>query len=151
MVTSLVAEQFNSGKSLKESVKIVVGTKLLGTYRIAAMELENPNSLLFVKNSGEFSLCVSKNEDEVILSSELSLFNDSNIKHKFGQIIPIPNNQILMVDNSCKYSFEVINKNITISRNPKANFDHIMHEEIIESIDCIELVTDYGGKFISDN
>lgn len=115
------------------------------------MELENPNSLLFVKNSGEFSLCVSKNEDEVILSSELSLFNDSNIKHKFGQIIPIPNNQILMVDNSCKYSFEVINKNITISRNPKANFDHIMHEEIIESIDCIELVTDYGGKFISDN
>lgn len=26
-----------------------------------------------------------------------------------------------------------------------------MHEEIVESIDSIELVTDYGGKFISDN
>jgi len=30
-------------------------------------------------------------------------------------------------------------------------FDHILHEEIVESIDSIELVTDFGGKFISDN
>lgn len=43
LITSLVAEQFNDGLSLKEAVKYVVGTKLLGTYRIAAMELANPN------------------------------------------------------------------------------------------------------------
>lgn len=30
-------------------------------------------------------------------------------------------------------------------------FDHIFHEEIVESIDSIELVTDFGNKFISDN
>lgn len=30
-------------------------------------------------------------------------------------------------------------------------FDHIMHEEIVEGIDAIELVTDFGGKFISDH
>lgn len=30
-------------------------------------------------------------------------------------------------------------------------FDHIMHEEIVESIDAIEKVTDFGGKFISEH
>ena len=30
-------------------------------------------------------------------------------------------------------------------------FDHIMHEEIYESIDAVDLATDFGGKFISDN
>jgi len=26
-----------------------------------------------------------------------------------------------------------------------------MHEEIIESIDAVDLATDFGGKFISDH
>jgi len=26
-----------------------------------------------------------------------------------------------------------------------------MHEEIVESIDAIDLATDFGGKFISDH
>lgn len=55
------------------------------------------------------------------------------------------------MSDSCKYTFEKVDKTITINRNPKQNFDHIMHEEIVGGIDSIELVTDYGGKFISDN
>ena len=30
-------------------------------------------------------------------------------------------------------------------------YDHIMQEEIFEAIDAIDLATDFGGKFISDN
>ena len=30
-------------------------------------------------------------------------------------------------------------------------FDHIMHEEIYESIDAVDLATDFGGKFISSH
>lgn len=94
---------------------------------------------------------MSKNEDEIIVSSELSVFNDQNLTHKFNLSIPIPNNEILEVKKDCTYSFEKIKKLIKISRDPKASFDHIMHEEIVESIDAIELVTDFGGKFISDH
>jgi glucosamine 6-phosphate synthetase-like amidotransferase/phosphosugar isomerase protein len=151
LITSLIAEEFNQGVSLKEAVKSVVGKKLLGTYRIAAMELAKPQQIIFIKNAEDFALCVSKNGDEIILSSEPSLFNDPKIKHKFGHLISIPNNHLLEVNEDCTYSFEKIDRLMTISRNPKAMFDHIFQEEIIESIDSIELVTDYGSKFISDN
>lgn len=123
----------------------------MGTYRITAMELNNPSQLIVIKNSGDFSLCIAKNNDEIIVSSESSLFNDLHINHKFNHSIPIPNNQILEINQDCTYSFEKVDKLIQISRNPKPMFDHIIQEEIFESIDSIELVTDFGGKFISDN
>lgn len=151
LITSLVAEQFNKGVSLKEALKLVVGAKLLGTYRIAAMELENPKTLIFVKNSGDFSLSLSHNKDELIVSSEQSLFADQNIRQKFEYSVPIPNNQILEVNEDCTYRFEKIEKVIKIDRNPKAMFNHIFQEQVFESIDSIELVTDFGGKFITDN
>jgi len=97
LITSLVAEQFHSGVSLKDALADVVGKKLMGTYIVAAMELANPKNLIFIKNSGDFSLCLSKAGDEVILSSELSLFKDNAIKQKFNHGVPIPNNHIVEV------------------------------------------------------
>lgn len=141
----------DQGISLKEALKNVIGQKLLGTYRIAAMELSKPNNILFTKNSGDFFICTSKLNNEVILSSESSLFNTKSIRDNFNAVISIPNNQIVEVRETCEYSFEKIDKQIKIERNPKPLFDHIMHEEIIEGIDSIELVTDFGGKFISDH
>ena len=60
----------------------------------------------------------------------------------------MPNNEILEVTNDCKFSFEKITKSIAIPEK-KSNFAHIMHEEIIESIDAVERATDFGAKFIS--
>jgi len=65
--------------------------------------------------------------------------------------VQIPNNQILEVSEDCSYHFSPIEKKITIQRNPKALFDHIMHEEIYESIDAVDQATDFGGKFISNH
>jgi len=72
------------------------------------MELSKPKKLLLVKNSGDFSLAVSKNSDEIILSSELSLFNDSSVKQKFHTIVSIPNNHIVEVNEDCTYNMEKI-------------------------------------------
>jgi glucosamine 6-phosphate synthetase-like amidotransferase/phosphosugar isomerase protein len=151
LITHLVAVKYGEGLSLKDALKSIVEEKLLGTYRIAALEVDKPQSIIFIKNSGEFSLCVSKNEDEVIISSESSLFNQQDIKHKFSHKISIPNNTILEVNQNCEYTFTKIEKKIKIQRNPKAMFDHIMHEEIVESIDAVDMATDFGGKFISDH
>jgi glucosamine 6-phosphate synthetase-like amidotransferase/phosphosugar isomerase protein len=87
----------------------------------------------------------------VIVSTESSIFNDPSVKHKFGNFISIPGNHIVEVNQDCSYSISKVEKKIQIARNPKALFNHIMHEEIVESIDAIELVTDYGNKFISEN
>ena len=46
----------SKGSTLKDALKSVVETKLLGTYRIAVMENLNPKAIYFVKNSGDFIL-----------------------------------------------------------------------------------------------
>jgi glucosamine 6-phosphate synthetase-like amidotransferase/phosphosugar isomerase protein len=38
----------------------IVETKILGTYRISAIELNDPKHILFVKNSGEFIIGQNK-------------------------------------------------------------------------------------------
>lgn len=40
---------------------------------------------------------------------------------------------------------------ITKQRKPKTTYNHIIQEEIEESIYAIDQATDFGGKFISDN
>ena len=42
-------------------------------------------------------------------------------------------------------------KRIEVTRKAKCGFSHIFEEEILESIDAINAVTDDGAKFISDH
>jgi len=55
------------------------------------------------------------------------------------------------VQKDCKFSFTKLQKTIKIQRNPKAMFNHIMQEEIYESIDAVDQATDFGSKFISNH
>ena len=99
----------DKGSSLKEALKTVVETKLLGTYRLAIMEMENPDNMLFVKNSGDFVLGLSKAKDELVVSSDPSILHQSNLG---WQQVPIPNNHILEVKSDCTYVFEKLEKKI---------------------------------------
>lgn len=82
----------DAGLSLKQALKMVIGQKLLGTYRLAAMELDKPDNMLFIKNSGDLFMSTSKSTNEIILSSESSLFSDKDIRKHFDVQIAIPNN-----------------------------------------------------------
>ena len=137
-----------AGKTLKEALQIVVEQKLLGTYQIAVMEISNPQSLFFVKNSGELILAHNKTNDEIVVCNDPKLFSVSLAGQNLTQI-EIPINQILEVTKDCKFTFQQLQKQITIERNPKATYDHIIQEEIYESIDSVDKATDFGGKFIS--
>ena len=90
LVAFLISHKMSQGSSLKEALKIVVETKLLGTYRIAVMENSNPKAIYFVKNSGDFILAHNKTNDEIIVSSDVNLFKNE-MGHSMTQII-IPNN-----------------------------------------------------------
>lgn len=105
LVCFLIAREFGSGKTLKEALQIVVEQKLLGTYQIAVMEMDDPQAILFVKNSGELILGHNKSIDEIIVSSDPKLFNTNIIGQHLTQI-QMPNNQILEVTKDCKYSFQ---------------------------------------------
>lgn len=86
-----------TGLSLKDALKNVIGQKLLGTYRLAAMELNKPKEMIITKNSGDFFLSTSKVNNEIIISSESSLFNDEEVRNNFNQMISIPNNTIVQI------------------------------------------------------
>lgn len=147
----MIGEQMDQGKNLKDALRNIVEQKLIGTYRIAVMELKNPSCIYFVKNSGDLSIGISKKNNELFVSSDLSFFNEAEIKHIVSHPISIPNNSIVSVMKDCTYTIEKLEKKIQIQKKPKTRFEHIMHEEIIESIDSIDVATDFGGKFISDH
>ena len=54
LIAALLAFEMDEGLSLREALVNVIETKILGTYRMAALETGNPQSVFFVKNSGEF-------------------------------------------------------------------------------------------------
>jgi glucosamine 6-phosphate synthetase-like amidotransferase/phosphosugar isomerase protein len=138
------------GLSLKESLKNVVEQKILGTYIIVVMEMKNPSAIYFAKNSGDLLMGVNQASQEVIVCSDREVFHAKNIWNHFT-LVPIENNNILEVKKDCTYIFEKLEKKITIQRNPKAKFDHLMHEEIYGAVDAVDQATFYGGKFISNH
>jgi len=56
LIAGLLAFEMDTGLSLREALVNVVETKILGTYRMAALETTNPQSVFFVKNSGDFMI-----------------------------------------------------------------------------------------------
>jgi glucosamine 6-phosphate synthetase-like amidotransferase/phosphosugar isomerase protein len=134
---------------LKDALQDIVETKILGTYRISAIELNNPKHIFFIKNSGEFIIGQNKEKTNVIVTSDQTVL--SNLGSSFEKI-DIPNNHIIAVDAStCEISFEKLEKKIKVERNSKSQFDHIMLEEIYGSIDAVDQATDLGSKFISNH
>ena len=50
----------------------MVEQKLLGTYRLAVLEMENPKKVFFVKNSGEFYM--GQKLGEIVVSTDKRVF-----------------------------------------------------------------------------
>ena len=99
--------------SIKEALKNVIEKQLLGTYRLALIELKNPKSIYFIKNSGDFVIGQNKQNNEIIVSSSLKLFSNENLGSQFT-VTEIPNNHFLEVTDDCKFSFEKWEKKIQI-------------------------------------
>lgn len=74
MIAALISWELDQGHNIKVALKNVVEKKLLGTYRIALMELNNPSAIYFVKNSGDFFMGLNKQNTEIVVSSESALF-----------------------------------------------------------------------------
>lgn len=95
IITALIGLQLDEGKSLKEALKEIVETKILGTYRISAIELNDPKFIYFVKNSGEFIIGQNKEKNNVIVTSDQIVLRD--LGSSFEKI-DIPNNHIVAVN-----------------------------------------------------
>jgi glucosamine 6-phosphate synthetase-like amidotransferase/phosphosugar isomerase protein len=133
----------------------VVEQKIMGTYRFAVVQTKDAKSIFFVKNSGDFVIGTNADKSEVVVSTDLNVLSAKNkgIDGKFHHT-HIPNNELCELNTeTCEFTFTKLEKKINIEsqRKPKVSFNHIVHEEIYESIDAVDQATDFGGKFISDN
>jgi hypothetical protein len=55
------------------------------------------------------------------------------------------------INDECLVSSEHLQKKMSVQRQPKKGFNHIVEEEIFESIDAINNVIEFGSKFISSH
>lgn len=59
MIASLIGGELDKGASLKEAIVYVVERKILGTFRLAVMEVVKPKYIYFAKNVGDFIIGTS--------------------------------------------------------------------------------------------
>lgn len=67
MIALLLGQELDNGSSLKDAIKNLVETKLLGTWKLAFMPLNNPQNLFFTKNAGEMIL--GTNDDYAVVTT----------------------------------------------------------------------------------
>lgn len=68
----------DQGLTVKEALKNVIEKKLMGTWKLAVVPIDDPHNIYFVKNSGEFLL--GKTDKSVIVSSSEALFEESTLE-----------------------------------------------------------------------
>lgn len=128
----------------------MVEKKIMGTWKLAVLPLENPNSLYFVKNSGEFLIAHIEGSNSVVVTTEESLFKQSP-DLKISKVEKVPNNFLVELKDDCTYTMERLEKQIIVDRKPKGDFEHIFQEEIYEAADAVNNAIDFGQKFISNH
>ena len=70
----------DAGSSVKEAIKNVVEKKLMGTWKLAVLPLQESDHIYFVKNSGEF--IVGQTDKSIVVCTEEGIFKDGNLKCK---------------------------------------------------------------------
>jgi glucosamine 6-phosphate synthetase-like amidotransferase/phosphosugar isomerase protein len=77
LIAKLIGIEMDSGATVKEAIKNIVEKKLMGTWKLAVMPLEQPDHIFFVKNSGEIIIGQVPDQNTVIVSTEEVLFRES--------------------------------------------------------------------------
>lgn len=153
LIAALVAAEMDKGISLKDALIIIIEQKVLGSFRLAVIETANPRFMYFAKNAGDFAIGSSGRAREVVVTTEVGVLSISNMNDKLD-LTHIPNNELCELNTATmEFSFTKLQKKIDIMsmRKPKPTYNHIVHEEILESIDAVDSATDFGGKFISNS
>ncbi|CDW73732.1 glucosamine--fructose-6-phosphate aminotransferase [Stylonychia lemnae] len=146
LIAKLIGVEMDQGLSVKDAVKSVIEKKLMGTWKLAVMSVEQPDHIYFVKNSGNFIIGQSPNS--VVVSTQDVVFNEGTVKCETHKI---PNNHLVDLKDDCTFTMEKLEKKISVERQPKSGFDHIFEEEIYESADAVNAAIDFGKKFISNH
>jgi glucosamine 6-phosphate synthetase-like amidotransferase/phosphosugar isomerase protein len=75
-VAKLIGAEMDQGHTLHDSVKNVVEKKLMGTWKLAVLDVNQPDQIYFVKNSGDF-IVGQINSNSLVVSTQENIFKES--------------------------------------------------------------------------
>lgn len=146
LIAVVIGIELDKGLGLRQAVKSVIETKLLGTWRLVVMHSTDAKCLYASTNSGV--LFLGKSADSIILSSSSEVASANSKRFNFEKL---DKNVLYEITDECLVSTENLQKKISLQRQPKPGYAHIVAEEIYQGVDAINNVIEFGSKFISSH
>ena len=74
LIAVMLGKELDSGADLKTAITTLVENKLIGTWRMAIVPVNNPNLIYFIKNAGQFF--IGKSEKSIVVCSDQEICQD---------------------------------------------------------------------------
>ena len=146
LIAIMLGKELDNTADLKTAITNIVEKKLIGTWRLAIIPVNNPNMIYFTKNCGDFF--IGKSPSSVLICTSADARNDLSEHFSFQKM---KNNILYEITDSCAISQSLMTRKIVVDKTPGAGFSHIFEKEIYGQLEAIESVTDRGSKFISNH
>ena len=143
----MIGKALDTGSDLRGAIINIIQTKLIGTWRMAVISVEDPSTVYVTKNVGPCFLGTSK--DNVVICQDKIICDSGDFSGLSFQ--KLKSNILYEIKDNCQISKTKLQRNIQVSRKPKRGYDHIFEEEVFESLDAMDAVSDDGAKFISSH
>ena len=96
LIAIMLGKQMDNGANLKTAIKTLVESKLIGTWRLAVMEVNNPSQLYVVKNVGP--MFIAKSNTSVIVCSDKEIYSDLPKAYIIKKMV---NNMLYEIKDDC--------------------------------------------------
>lgn len=142
IIVQLIGYYYNKGLSFKESVTKTLNEHIAGSYALAIINKDHPDSIIVARNGSP--LLVGKGKDFFIVSSDVCAFQ----KYTNNYFV-IEAQGIVELNLDMKIETDKIKTSIyeDVRLTPKEGFDHFMLQEIMEQPDTINRAMNYGSRF----
>ncbi|CDW73742.1 glucosamine--fructose-6-phosphate aminotransferase [Stylonychia lemnae] len=146
VIAQIIGQKFDSGESLVQSVYGACSL-IIGSYNMAMICKEDPNSIYAFKNTGQMGIAISKDNQQCIISSDLNILNE---EFKDCDIRILPDKQIVQIkrdEQGINVSYFQFPKSIngpTIHLKP--GIEHYFVQEMLEQPEAVQKCLNYGNR-----
>lgn len=142
VIVQIIGMFYNKGMPFKEAVAKTLNEHIIGSYALAIMNKDQPNSLIVARKGSP--LLVGTGEDFFIVSSDVSAFQKYT-----NNYFTIDSANIVELNLNMKISTDKIKTSIkeNILLTPLEGYKHFMIQEIYEQPETIKRAINFGSRF----
>ena len=103
LIAQLVGIELDKGENIKDSLKTVIETKLLGTWRLAVMTQEEAKDIFVITNCG--GIYFGRSDDSVIVSTVSRIASTYRKEYTWEKM---ENNTLYQISDNCKVNKQLL-------------------------------------------